>query len=713
MLENLRIALKRQKKLLLIFLIFVLLPSISLAVFGIRAIKSERFRLAKQLENEHRRAAESLKIQVDSRIKDIQLFVQNLATHPFFAARDISALVDLVRNRREENPFVEQVFIFYAGSETLFPLFRKPVVGQAAQQADIMNRSQMSVLKQAEDEEFIKKNFGRARSLYNQLFSASNNRVFKARMLISSARCSMKQKEHAKAIDEYSRLQRDYAEAKSKSGMPLNIIAGLQIIEGYMSLGDQSNALKAAFSLYGEFHREPTNLTGDQFRTYSGFVDETITEILAGSPKGLDAEEFRKEYQRFKDFHQQMEDKWKIHDNIEREIIPAIVNRFSRSNPGSSPNFNEAKVIDDRDYLTVVSLIPADSGKNSFGFVGALVDDEYFRNEILQNFVTDIRSGTDSNAVISRISGTPLIGSQDPNIQVPTITEFFEENYPPWKIEFFRSQKESVGILDIRKSFYFWTVLTLIVILTFGAVLIVRTISHEIEILKIKSDFVSSVSHELKTPLTSIKALMERLREGRVKNPSKMQEYFSVISHETDKLTGLVRNLLDFSKIEEGKKEYEFQDTDIGRFVTLEVESFCRDEFRKGIKIRVNAAENIPTFPVDRTALSLALQNLLDNAVKFSQAGKEMRVDVSYKEGNIIARVMDNGIGIPSDEIDKIFDKFYQGKNALRLTVKGTGLGLALVKHIVEAHGGRVSVESRVNRGSTFSLVFPIEKKRK
>jgi len=175
----------------------------------------------------------------------------------------------------------------------------------------------------------------------------------------------------------------------------------------------------------------------------------------------------------------------------------------------------------------------------------------------------------------------------------------------------------------------------------------------------------------------------------------------------------LVKNILDFSRIEEGKKEYEFTETDVAQLVAQQIENFRKDEIQKDVKIQAQIPKDIPHLFVDRDALSQAIINLLGNASKFCPDKKEICVDLKSDAENVIIEVKDKGIGIPHDEIKKIFDKFYQGKNALRQSIKGTGLGLTLVKHIVEAHGGRISVESNIGQGSTFSLIFPLKGKEK
>jgi signal transduction histidine kinase len=231
------------------------------------------------------------------------------------------------------------------------------------------------------------------------------------------------------------------------------------------------------------------------------------------------------------------------------------------------------------------------------------------------------------------------------------------------------------------------------------------------ELLRVKSDFVSSVSHELKTPITSIKILTERLQQGKVTTPEKLQEYHSIISQDADKLSSLVRNVLDYSKVEAGRRQYFFQKTDLAQLVQEGIGAFQRDKIYAGIKIGVRISEELPRLDIDREAFSLALNNLLENALKFSPDQKVIFVEVRKEAENVRVDVVDKGMGIDTDELDKIFDKFYQGKNAARRSLPGTGLGLTLVRHVMDAHGGKVLVRSEPGQGSTFSLLFPIRGK--
>jgi signal transduction histidine kinase len=223
-----------------------------------------------------------------------------------------------------------------------------------------------------------------------------------------------------------------------------------------------------------------------------------------------------------------------------------------------------------------------------------------------------------------------------------------------------------------------------------------------------KSDFVSNVSHELRTPLSSIRVFGEYMRLGRVTKEEKIREYGEYIEAESRRLTQLINNILDFSRIESAEKKYRFGDTDIVDLVEHTVRGFEVPLREQGVRIGFHAAEGRPMVSVDRDAIAQVLMNLLDNAVKYSSGTKEIEVSMTTKGEELRIAVRDRGIGISASEQKKIFDKFYRVSSGLVHDVKGSGLGLSIVKHVVEAHRGRVEIESTPGQGSTFTIVLPL-----
>ncbi len=243
-----------------------------------------------------------------------------------------------------------------------------------------------------------------------------------------------------------------------------------------------------------------------------------------------------------------------------------------------------------------------------------------------------------------------------------------------------------------------------------GIVLALRTASRAMKLSQMKADFVSNVSHELRTPLASIRVFGEFLKLGRVKGEIKVREYGEYIETESRRLTQLINNILDFSKIESGQKTYQFEQADVEQVVTETLKTFEIVLEQHGFTVKLDKAQQgLPTVVIDSEAIAQAFINLLDNAVKYSGDATEIKVTLGQQNGFVTIAVRDFGIGIASEEREKVFEKFYRVGNVLVHDVKGSGLGLSIVKHVIEAHQGKVTVESELGKGSTFVIHLPTD----
>jgi len=233
-----------------------------------------------------------------------------------------------------------------------------------------------------------------------------------------------------------------------------------------------------------------------------------------------------------------------------------------------------------------------------------------------------------------------------------------------------------------------------------------RNVSKEMALARLKSDFVSNVSHELRTPLSLIRLYAETLEMGRVA-AEKHHEYYQIIRKESERLSGLINNILDFSRIEAGRKEYDFRETDLRELVHNTLDSYRYQIEQNGFTFE-ERIDPVPALRVDREAVARSLLNLVNNALKYSQDRKFIGVHLYRENGSVNLEVLDHGIGIPPQEQQKIFEKFYRVGDPLVHKTKGSGLGLSLVRHIVEAHGGQVLVDSAPGEGSKFTISLPI-----
>jgi signal transduction histidine kinase len=245
-------------------------------------------------------------------------------------------------------------------------------------------------------------------------------------------------------------------------------------------------------------------------------------------------------------------------------------------------------------------------------------------------------------------------------------------------------------------------------VMALGVFFVARAAAREVRVAELKSNFVSSVSHDLKTPLALIQLFAETLELGRLKNTDRAQEYYRIINSEARKLTRLINNLLDFSKIEAGLRQYQLEPLDLGD-VTRRVVDSLESQFRHNqFTVTLRTADQPVTVMLDPEAAEQALENLLSNAMKYSPEHRDIVVEVTADGRDGVVRVRDRGVGIPPRLQRRIFQKFFRVQTDAGTGPQGTGLGLAIVDHVMRAHDGFVRVDSEPGRGSTFALHFPL-----
>lgn len=245
------------------------------------------------------------------------------------------------------------------------------------------------------------------------------------------------------------------------------------------------------------------------------------------------------------------------------------------------------------------------------------------------------------------------------------------------------------------------------IVLLIGAWFVYRNVRKEIKLAQIKSDFVSNVSHEIKTPLALINMYSETLEMGRINSEEKKIEYYKTINKEARRLSQMVNKILSFSKIENGKREYIFTQTDINEIVEKVISTYQHHFKNSNFTCKFNLAADLPLINVDEEAIIDALNNLIDNAIKYSANIKLIEINTGIKAERVYVEVKDSGIGIKEKDQALIFDKFYRVTHGnLAHHAKGSGIGLNIVKHIIDSHNGEIKVKSSYGNGSSFTLFF-------
>ncbi|MCD6515924.1 MAG: tetratricopeptide repeat protein [Candidatus Aminicenantes bacterium] len=440
MLENLKLAVKRQKKLILIFCLTIFIPSISLSVFGIRAIRNERFRLAEQVENENRRVAENLKSQISSYLEELGSILLSLAQSNTFEQKSVAGLRDILDEELAGNTLVDQVFVAYKGEEPLFPLFQpEPFVVPSSYESGSEGMLQER-LKRAENYEFNQKDYTSAASLYRNLFDWSKNTNFKARMLTNMARCSMKAEDYKGAIRNYKRIRDDYPKSLSSTGLPLALISQLQMASCYHELGESQTSLQTFFDLYRDILTLQWPLKEAQFKIYAALVGDSIREGVPKNIPGASLDEYKKDYDRLKTLHQEGLEQWAVVEHIRKEIVPDLLAR-QNTQAFSSACLQYQKTINTQNYLILAVHIPDSLENRPVGLLGIKINEPYLIEYVIPKVIESIPFSHPSQVVISHLSGKILLGEKNLSTEPPTSTEFFEDSFPPWRIDIFPSEE--------------------------------------------------------------------------------------------------------------------------------------------------------------------------------------------------------------------------------------------------------------------------------
>jgi two-component system phosphate regulon sensor histidine kinase PhoR len=242
-----------------------------------------------------------------------------------------------------------------------------------------------------------------------------------------------------------------------------------------------------------------------------------------------------------------------------------------------------------------------------------------------------------------------------------------------------------------------------------GATLAV--LHRQAQVSRLQTEFVNKVSHDLRTPLTSIRMFVETLQLGRLQDQARQAEALEIIAEETDRLSALINRLLDWARMESGRRTFKLEKQRVEGMVDAALQAFETQRLAAAVEVTRVVEQGLPRVRADRDAITGALLDLLNNAHKYSGADKRIKVEARCQGPTVVLSVTDNGPGISRADQKRVFEKFYRASDPLQRAIEGSGLGLAMVKHIARAHGGSVGVSSEVGKGATFTITLPAAEK--
>jgi len=291
----------------------------------------------------------------------------------------------------------------------------------------------------------------------------------------------------------------------------------------------------------------------------------------------------------------------------------------------------------------------------------------------------------------------------------PFMTLPASEHLPGWRLAIYLSGDDPFAAAAQRRSaLYLWTAVVGIAIIAAAAGLLARYLARQVALTRLKNDLIATVSHELKTPLASMRVLVDTMLEGRTSDPSQAEQYLRLIARENERLSRLIDSFLTFSRMERNKKVFVCDELQGEQLIAAARDAVAERFAAAGARLDTSVEADLPALLGDRDALTTVLVNLLDNAFKYGGEDKHVTLRAyrpdGGENGEVCLAVSDNGVGMTRRTARRVFDRFYQGDQRLSRAAGGCGLGLSIVRFIVEAHGGRIDVASRPGKGSTFTV---------
>jgi signal transduction histidine kinase len=651
------------KKQLALFLLAVLLPVVFLVGLTIRIVRQERElsrqRIAEERQNRVREIEQGLAGQLEKLVREEAAV---LSESPAGIVRREYVNPNIVLIAKVSDTRLILPWEIQPEGKTSPGLSGDSAFGQALRQAESAEFAQ-------KDSALAAERYARAARLAQSLAQAGYARLQRARSLTRMKKVTESQQEYEKVLALPPGVTDEY-------GIPIALYAAGPLLE------------------FGSLHETVMNRVEAQLESGiwpapagAYLMKDAIEKIIVGSPEAASPSLRARAEDRLRTLLaliRTMEQALSLEDDYSRlELEPFPGPNVNRDGPlwvpyghkpwlvGISPPIpDEGTLLVAVDFQALASSYETESRRLP-GFPGA------FR------LVTGL-----SNEGVS-------LSPDFPGLSVvfgPGGEEFYSKQWP------------------LQRLFYFIALAVVLGVTLFGAYLLWRDIRREVLLAEMRSQFVSSVSHELKTPLTAIRMFAETLRLGRSRDPEAQAEYLDTIVNESERLTRLLNNVLDFSKIEQGKRIYHPAPNSLPDIVRAAARAMEYPLKQRGFELAAETEDGLPDACVDPDAIEQAVLNLLSNAMKYSGESRWIGLSVRREDNHAVIRVADRGIGIEPKDQTRIFENFYRVPSRENQSLPGTGLGLALVAHIAKAHGGSVRVDSAPGRGSTFSIILPLEK---
>jgi len=709
MARSLRSRIPKEAKILIVIIVLIAAPSIVLTSMAVFVVGREARILKRQTEEIYQKDVNIVAERARRILADVRSSVEKLCNVEDPSSYLI-ALDKKLEEMQEQDPILKHYFVFDTlGRPRTYVSSRSPW-----RQDFFVPLSQKKALRLAMKSEHQDKDYRKAAGAYRQaLLSAGEDITVIAAALNGEARCYFSLGEHDTAIKLYDDIQNEGGLIHDSSGLWLQLVARYQIGRILRLQGKDTEYVRCRLSFLSWLIEREALLIADpsQREYYEQRVRMELRDFLNDRPD--DFEEARK---RFEKVERQIEE-----HVIANQQISMLVNQASEyvrrdmalGRFGSTePLFIPGTLGPGEPAVICYGLCRRKEDGAVIAAVGYVLDSAVLRGALDPANEPALRYLKQPNLRIQILdeANDYLVGEQDVPVDSKGIETVLPHPYPNWRIRMVAVGPElATSTLQTRGALLIGLVCLSTLVLGLGIFVIIWTSSRELRTARMRSDFVSAVTHELKTPLTSIRMFSEMLLMRRYRDEDEMASYLTTISEESERLTRLIERVLNFARIERGRRTYSFEEVDVGELTRQVMNSMQGRLEQEGFRTTIDIESDLPHVKADPDAISDIFVNLIGNAIKYSTVERLIEVRVWHQGNNVRVSIRDHGIGISHKEQKRVFEEFYRSDDRRVQELDGTGLGLTMSRAIALAHGGDIELQSRTGKGSTFTLVLPTE----
>ena len=676
---------------LLVFLFSIALPGLYLSYVGLRSIVREQ-ELQRGLLIQS--VGRSLEFEIESFDERLERSEASIAGKLLSSKVPLHGLA--LDTPGVLQPWIEHVIVF----DSLLNL-RSPLPFAAdrfARPAAVIKESSLQSRMESAEQLEVQGNPAAALSAYQQLLSEHHSPQSRIVLNTYLARTALALGDHAEARRAYAAIIQADSTFLITRPISYAAFAWLELIDDLIAQGKPGAAAERCL----QFHQRLLNFYHHFSREQFDHIQQKLYSLMRSfETSSVLSLTVRNDLSKLEERERRLTRTLGQAEEIQ-SWLQARRTLFSVPDPGGTVSHHSLLI---GEHGTPLSLVYSETPSGLRHWVAFLIRPEVIQRELL---LPGLRSGDLAEDFIISIRTDSSEGDR----QTELVTSKMHSTaalFPSLAVSVAGKQTSSFELFGVQTSLLSVGLGSLVVgIILLGIFIIYRDIRREEEVSKMKSEFISNVSHELKTPIASIRMLADNLRERRIGSEARRMEYYNLISKEGARLSRLIENILAFSRMEEKRKAFRLERHELSPIVSETVRQFKSLVEERAHDISIDAAGALPEVMIDPDAIALAVFNLIDNAVKYSERNTPVSVRLRRSDSFLCIEVEDHGTGISKSDQEKIFDKFYRVHEHEGKKIPGSGIGLTLVREIAQAHNGRVQVQSRLGEGSTFQLMLPI-----